>query len=132
MRHPEVEEQNKADDIRVHYGDGEIVVDGTEATFPEAERAEFRFPQKLELHPFPTAYDVPTERIGDKQFIRALTVKEQSQVMETKPVLELGGRSWNALQLRAMVKEVRLADTFDRLGELAGDAEAVKLSLIHI
>ena len=53
MSQSEVEEQNQRDGVRVSYLEDGVEVDGTEAAFAAADRAQFRFPGKLELRPFP-------------------------------------------------------------------------------
>ena len=117
MRHPEVEAQNQQDEIRVNYLDDGVEVDGTQATFAEADLKTFRFPRNVTLRPFPEPYHVPRDQSDDRGFIRALTVKEQSQLIGTGSVLTVGGRSYDALQLRALVKDVCLKDSFERIIE---------------
>jgi hypothetical protein len=112
MRHPDVEEQNAADNIRVSYLEDGVEVDGSEASFPESDLKQFRFPRKVRLRPFPAPYGVSAEQAKDRRFIRALTVKEQSQVLDGREVISMNGDSWNALQLRALVKDVSLRDPF--------------------
>ncbi|MAG56380.1 MAG: hypothetical protein CMJ83_08830 [Planctomycetes bacterium] len=132
MAHPEVEEQNAADGIRVAYLTDGVEVDGSGATFPEKDVGQFRFPRKIELKPFPEAYRVPEAEARDSKFIRALTVKEQSQLLESSDVIRMNGSAWNALQLRALVKDVSLKDPFERIKQWTGkDDEAVsKLTIV--
>ena len=126
MRHPEVEEQNRRDEIRVNYLENGVEVDGSEAKFAPEDLAEFRFARKIALEPFPRRYRVGESERTDRRFIRALTVKEQSGVMATGPILNIDGQSYNALQLRAMVKDVRLRDGFERIKAWSGrDDDAV-------
>ena len=118
LHHVDVREQNERDGIKVTFHDGHAVVDGEDASLPKADVAQFRFPRRVELWPFPRPWQVPLDRRGDPGFIRALTVKEQSAVMRTDPLIEIDGRSWDPLQLRAVVQEVALTDPFDRIAAL--------------
>lgn len=120
LTHQEVEQQNRRDNIRVTWLENGAEVDGTEANFPEGDLEQFRFPRKVDLRPFAFPYEVDREEALDRTFIRALTVKEQSQVMRTGPVLGVDGREYNALQLRAVVKDVTLHDTFRQVRDWAG------------
>ncbi len=120
MSQEEVREQNDNDSIKVAYHDDRVVVDGSMATFPQKELAAARFPRTLELRPFAEPYVVNGEQARDPGFIRALTVKEQSSVVRTEPIIRQGERSWNPLQLRAVVKDVSLCDGFERIANLSG------------
>jgi hypothetical protein len=120
MSHPEVEEQNAQDRIRVSYHTDGVEVDGSEASFPADDLQQFRFPRRISLVPFAEPVRLPPSRRQDRGFIRALTVKEQSSVMDTAPVLQVEGRDYDALQLRALVKEVTLRDPFDRIASWSG------------
>lgn len=115
MSYPDVKEQNHRDGIQVNYLEDHVEVDGSKASFSAADLAEFRFPTTLTLCLFTRPYVVPRERAQERGFIRALTVKETANALKTEPVIEHEGRSYNALQLRAVVKEVELYDTYDRL-----------------
>ena len=117
---PEVEEQHRADKIKVTWLADGVEVDGTEATFAAADTAQFRFPRAIELLPLPEPYRLSAEEAKDPQFIRALTVKEQSALIRTGPVLRSGDRAYNALQLRAVVKDVSLCDPYQRLAQWSG------------
>jgi len=132
MRHPEVQEQNKQDNIQVTYPEEGVDVDGTQVTFPAKDIAQFRFAKKLKLHPFPKPYQVPLEKSQDTRFIRALTVKEQSAVIDTDPIITQDGRSYNALQLRAIVKEVNLRDSYERIKAWSGLPDNQLAELIFI
>lgn len=132
MSHPEVQEQNAADNIRVSYLADGVLVDGADATFPESDLKQFRFPKKMDLKPFPEPYRVAPAQARDSRFIRALTVKEQSQVLESSDVIRMNGDSWDALQLRALVKDVRLKDPFERIKRWTGrdDAAVSRLTFV--
>jgi hypothetical protein len=132
MRHPEVEEQNEQDNIRVNYPEEGVDIDGTDVTFPADDIAQFRFPNQLELRPFSQPYQVPSEKSSDSQFIRALTVKEQSAAIETNPIITQDERSYNALQLRAIVKDVSLRDSYERIKDWSGLSEEQLASLIFV
>lgn len=127
MQHPEVADQNERDQIRVQYLENGVAVDGSEAAFGSDDLKQFRFPRKMELIPFSEPYRVTAEQASDARFIRALTVKEPSSVLRTEPVLAVGGRRYDALQLRALVKDVTLKDPFARIAEWSGgDPDAVR------
>lgn len=132
MRHPEVVEQNKQDNIQVSYPEEGVDVDGTQVTFPASDIAQFRFAKKLELYPFPKPYQVPLEKSQDTRFIRALTVKEQSAVIDTAPIITQDGRSYNALQLRAIVKDVNLRDPYERIKAWSGLPDNQLAELIFV
>lgn len=125
MNDKEVAQQNAQDEIRVSYLDHAVVVDGSDAALDPRDLAEWRFPRRVELVPLGRPYEVPSDKLGDRGFIRALTVKEQSAVLKSGSVLIQDGQSYDALQLRAVVKEVSLKDPFERIIRWAnGEAEA--------
>ena len=127
MGHPDVAEQNARDAIEVAWHERSVVVDGTDASLDPRDMAEWRYPRRVELHPFLTPYQVPDEKRADRRFIRALTVKEQSSVLDPGPVLEHEGRAYSALELRALVESVELRDDFARiLGWATGDEEQAR------
>ena len=126
MTRDDVEEQNGRDGIRVSYLADGVVVDGREANFDAEDARQFRFPPKIELKPFSSPHAIPDDLAADRKFIRSLTVKEQSSVMETGPILEVGGRRYHALELRALVKDVTLRDEYARLAEWVDDPEVVR------
>lgn len=127
LQHPEVESQNETDDIRVQYLENGAAIDGAEAAFARDDLKQFRFPRKMELIPFAEPYRVTDEQSADPRFIRALTVKEPSSVLKTEPILSAGGRRYDALQLRAIVKDVTLKDPFENVVRWSGrDAESIR------
>lgn len=132
MSRPDVREQNAHDAIEVTYLDHGVVVDGTAARLDPKDLASWRYPRRVELEPFTAPFQVPSDKARDRRFIRSLTVKEQSAVMETGAILTHEGRAYDALQLRALVGEVALRDPFDRILRWAdGDDEQVrKLSFV--
>lgn len=119
MSHPEVVEQNEQDGIQVRYHEDGVVVDGREATLPADQVGAFRFDQQITLEPFSGPWEVPPEKVGDQGFIRALTVKEQSEILRTEALVQTEGKRYDALQLRALVKDVALKDSYQQLGEWA-------------
>lgn len=127
MNRPEVREQNERDAIEVTYLDQGVVVDGTHAQLDPKDLAAWRYPRRVELEPFSAPFTVPPEKARDRRFIRSLTVKEQSAVMETGTIITHEGRAYDALQLRALVGEVALRDPYDRILRWAdGDDEQVR------
>ncbi len=132
MTHPEVEEQNKQDNIRISYPEDGVDIDGTETTFPETDIAQFKFANKLELRPFQSAYQVPPEKRQDRQFIRAISVKEQAEVINTNPIIIHNDRPYNALQLRAIVKDVNLHDSYERIQNWSGLPDNQLASIIFV
>ena len=120
MQHQEVAEQNERDNVRVTYLENGVAVDGSDATFAPDDLKQFRFPRKMELIPFAGRYQVPSDKAADKRFIRGLTVKEPQAVLRTEPLIESGGRHYDALQLRAVVQDVTLRDPFERLVRWSG------------
>jgi len=129
---PEVEDQNRNDGIRVNYLEDAVEVDGSDARFQGADVAQFRFPRKVRLRPFQAPYRVPADRARDRAFIRSLTVKEQSGVLTAGPLLKQDGETYDALQLRAVVKDVCLRDRFDNIRRWSGrpDDEVARLTFV--
>jgi len=120
-----VTEQNAKDNVQVTYHDDSIEVDGSEATFKREDMAQFRFPLKQRVEPFPVSYGIPADKMRDAAFIRALTTKEQSSRLTTDPIITVDGHSYDSLQCRAVVKDVCLRDDFRRIqqwGGLSGEA----------
>ncbi|MBK8974997.1 MAG: hypothetical protein IPM29_03655 [Planctomycetes bacterium] len=132
MNHADVRDQNARDGIEVAYHDDLVAVDGTHATLDAKDLAAWRYPRRVELRPFAEPFEVPPERAADRKFIRALTVKEQSSVLDPAPVLQHAGHSYDALQLRAVVESVTLRDDFEQVLQWAGaDADqARKLTFV--
>ncbi|MEW6741940.1 MAG: hypothetical protein AB1486_04195 [Planctomycetota bacterium] len=124
--HPEVVEQNGRDQIGVVYHEDRIEVDGSEAAFPASDLEQFRFPRNVTLRPFSQPFRVTEAQAADPKFIRALTIKEQSAALEPTSVLNVDGESYDSLQLRALVKDVRLRDPFQQLKRWCGAAAAVE------
>ena len=120
MSHDDVSGQNDKDNIEVTYLEDTVLVDGTETTLDPRDLAEWRYPRRIELQPFAAPYVVTGAQSRDRKFIRALTVKEQSAVLDTGAVLEHGGRTYNGLELRALVESVSLRDDFERIRGWAG------------
>lgn len=129
---PEVADQHRHDNIRVRFLEDAVEVDGTDARFQDADAAQFRFPRKVRLRPFSEPYRVPAERARDTAFIRSLTVKEQSAVLTAGPLLKQGGETYDALQLRAVVKDVCLRDRFENIRRWSGrpDDEVARLTFV--
>jgi hypothetical protein len=132
MSQPAVREQHERDAIEVTYLEDGVVVDGTHSTLDPKDLAQWRYGRRVELQPFRTPFRVPPERARDRRFIRSLTVKEQSAVLETGRILGHEGHDYDALQLRALVGEVALRDPYDRILRWAdGDDEQLrKLSFV--
>ncbi|MFO0980846.1 MAG: hypothetical protein U1E76_03690 [Planctomycetota bacterium] len=122
MNHEAVKLEHERDYIHVAYHESAIEVDGSQATFARSDLEQFRYPRKIELRPFPEPYLVPAEKLTDRAFIRALTIKEQSAVLDPGPVLAIDGVPYHALQLRAIVNDVTLRDSFDQITKWGGDA----------
>lgn len=108
----QVARENEKDRVQVVYHDDSVEVDGTQASFREGGAREFVFPPRLMLEPLPEPYRVPQDKLQDGEFIRALTIKEHSGRLSDSSVLQLGGRAFNSLQLRAIVKDVSLNDPY--------------------
>jgi hypothetical protein len=113
MSDEDVRQQNKTDNINVDYLPDRLVVDGSSARLPNMK--SFKFPLQMELQPFPHSYRVPAEKLADGAFIRALTVKQTSDAIDSGTVLAFDGLAYNALQLRAIVKEVKLKDRYENI-----------------
>jgi hypothetical protein len=111
----EVKLQNEKDQIQVLYHEDSIEVDGTNALFQKKDLKQFKFPLKQTLTPFPHSYPVPAARLNDAEFIRALTIKEQSSKLKADPVLRIDHTEYNSLQLRAVVKNISLYDGFETI-----------------
>lgn len=132
FRHPEVEEQNQKENIDISYQADGIIVDGSRSTFDTKDEGGLKFPRIMGLVPFGEDYVIEDARACDARFIRAVTVKEQSDVIDTGTILSQGGRDYNALQLRAVVKDIALRDPFDRIRSLSGIPESSLGSLVFL
>ena len=110
MEDDDVKRQNETDGINIEYLEDRVVVDGGAAKLRDVQ--SFKFPVRTELRPFPTSYRVPTDKLSDKRFLRALTTKPPSDQIDRGSLIAFDGNSYNALQLRAVVKEVRLKDRY--------------------
>jgi hypothetical protein len=113
MEDDDVKRQNETDGINVEYLEDRVVVDGSNASLRDVQ--SFKFPARTELRSFPTSYRVPVEKLSDSQFVRALTVKQPSDQIDRGSLIAFDSVSYNALQLRAVVKEVRLKDRYRRI-----------------
>jgi hypothetical protein len=103
--------QNEHDAISVSHLADHIIVDASN----DPQSNKYTFPKKIELWPFSTDYEVPATKRTDTKFIKAATVKASANDVTKGAILETGGRSYNSLQLRAVVKHVALSDPFDAL-----------------
>lgn len=130
MEDEDVKQQNETDRINVEFLGDRIVVDGGAANLRNIQ--SFKFPLRTELRPFPTSYRVPTDKLSDKRFLRALTVKQPSDQIDRGSLVTFEGNSYNALQLRAVVKEVRLKDEYRNILRWSRRApqEAVRLQFV--
>lgn len=130
MEDDDVKRQNDTDGISVEYLEDRLVIDGTSAKLRDI--ANFKFPLRTELRPFPTTYQVSREKLSDKQFVRALTVKQPSDQIDRGSLISFEGSSYNALQLRAVVKEVRLKDGYRNILRWSKrtPSEAIRLQFI--
>jgi hypothetical protein len=123
------EEANHRNHIEVSYLPGEVLVDGSQGRFDAEDARRFRFGQVVSLRPFPLPYRLtPTEQ-ADGTVIRALTVKEEQEQVTSRPVLLLGDRPYNALQLRAVIKDVTLFAPFQQFVKWSGRPAQDFLSL---
>lgn len=113
MDDADVRKQNATDGINVDYLADRLVVDGTSAKLQGKQ--SFKFGSKIELRPFPQAYRVPAEKLADPTFVRALTVKQTAEHIDRGTIISIDGQSYNSIQLRALVKEVRLKDRYENI-----------------
>lgn len=111
----EVKEQNEKDKIQINFNDDSIEVDGTQASFQKKDLKNFKFDRKLLLKPFSKPYQIPSEKLKDIPFIRALTVKEQSEKTHQGTLITIDGQTYNSLQLRAIIKNITLKDDFTQI-----------------
>ncbi|MDB6153944.1 MAG: hypothetical protein JWL90_2397 [Chthoniobacteraceae bacterium] len=106
--------ENKSPDIEIIYSEDGIVVDGTKWALG---RKGLKFSSRQELRAF-SDHRVTEAEAADPKFVRALTIKEESDNLESGAVLNTSSGSYNSLQLRAVVKDVTLHDGFERLAAL--------------
>jgi hypothetical protein len=106
------EEANKRNHIQVSFRPGEIVVDGSQSSFDPEDARRFRFGPMISLRPFAMPYRLSPSEQSDPVMIRALTVKEEQDQVSSRPILVLADRPYNALQLRAVIKDVALFTPF--------------------
>jgi hypothetical protein len=114
------QEENLAMGIATDYEPDAVILDGSAAKFDPTARKALKFPLRQELRPFPQAYEVSAEEAISTKFIRALTIKDLSDHVERGPVLSVNGSSYDSLQLRAIVKDVTLHESFERVIALSG------------
>jgi hypothetical protein len=114
------EEANNRNHIQVSYLPGEVLVDGSEGRFDAEDARRFRFGSVVSLRPFPIPYSLSPSEQTDDTVIRALTVKEEQEQVSARPVLLLGDRPYNALQLRAVIKDVTLYTPFVQFVKWSG------------
>jgi len=130
MDDADVRKQNETDGINVDYLPDRLVVDGTTAKLQGKQ--SFKFGSKVELRPFPQSFRVPAEKLADPTFVRALTVKQTAEHIGRGTIISFDGQSYNALQLRAIVKEVRLKDRYENIFRWSHRTpeEAIRLQFI--
>jgi hypothetical protein len=114
------QEKNLAMGITTDYEPDAVILDGSAAKLDPAARKALKFPLRHELRPFPQPYEVSAAEAANAKFIRALTIKDLSDRVEPGPVLSINGSSYNSLQLRAIVKDVTLHESFERIIALSG------------
>jgi len=122
-----VKKQNEKDNIKVIYGDTAIKVDGTESSFKEKKETT-KFPLTLSLSPFSQPYKVLPDQFSDKSFIEALTTKPIISKIRTDSILTNSGIPYNALQLRAVVKDICLKDSFEEIKNWTKDLSEDEIS----
>ena len=118
---------HEQDKIKVSFNQSSIEIDATKATLDGAEN--FRYAPTQTLKPFKQSYHVQNHEAKKKAFIHLLTTKGTKDVPSSELVLKESGRSYNALQLRAVVKDVTLKDDF---GQIQQWAELSKGSLMQL
>ncbi|MCC5850349.1 MAG: hypothetical protein JJU29_19865 [Verrucomicrobia bacterium] len=116
----EVERQNERNGITITYEEDHIVVDGRQANFNPSDAKHFKFPKILDVYPFDAPFIVPEAKQRDKDFISALTVKQASKNIKTPPLFQTSEKSYNTLQLRAVVKDVTLKDDYKNIRKWTG------------
>jgi hypothetical protein len=112
--------ENTRSNVIVRAYADHIEIDGTEAGFKREDVRNFKFPLKHQLRPLPSSCELTVEQTADPGIIRALTVKEPSERVQRGLVLQVGGQAFEALPLRAAIKEVDLYDSFSEILRWAG------------
>ncbi|MDR2346223.1 MAG: hypothetical protein LBE18_09170 [Planctomycetaceae bacterium] len=104
-----------------------IQIDGTNMKAEKKNLNLFKFPLKLDLIPFNRPYEV-NESHGNRDFIRSLTTKD---AIVTDPIVNVESTDYNALQLRALIKNIQLYSDYQRLFELTeNDSELANINFI--
>ncbi|MDR1925573.1 MAG: hypothetical protein LBQ66_14465 [Planctomycetaceae bacterium] len=98
-----------------------ILVDGTKMKVSQSDAAKFKFQRKVDLIPFAGNYDV--DESSNRDFIRSLTTKD---AIVTTPIINVNNNAYNALQLRALIKNIQLRSNYKRLLELVDNDEGIK------
>ncbi len=84
------------------------------------------------MRPLPRPYTLSPEESGDVALIRSLTVKEAPHLVRTGPLLTFEGQSFDSLQLRVVIKEIELRDSFSQIIAWAGGQPAEVAPLVFI
>lgn len=118
-----VETSKNLDDIYTSYYPQEelISIDGSD--FLKNTRTVFRFPKKIDLTPFRSSYSLSQEELSNEQFIEDLTIKcdVKTNRLNTSAIITENGKGYNALQLRTVIEEVTLYDSFSQLIDWSSD-----------
>jgi hypothetical protein len=123
---------NDDNNLRVRSLSDVVEIDGTDGFFAAEDRRHFRFDVKQALRPLPRPWRLSPEQRTNVGLIRALTVKEEAEKVFTGTVFQNDGLEFNVLQLRAVIKDVTLADPFDQVAAWAGRPAAELAALRFI
>jgi hypothetical protein len=107
--------ENKSPGIEIEYTEDGVVVDGAKWALT---RKGLKFSPRQDLQAFADR-NVTAAEAADSKFVRALTIKEESDQLDSGWRLATSSGSYNSLQLRAVVKDVTLRDGFERLAALS-------------
>ncbi|MDR2169468.1 MAG: hypothetical protein LBP59_04930 [Planctomycetaceae bacterium] len=119
--------ENNGISVTFDQSSGRIQIDGTNMNVAKKNSDAFKFSRKLDLIPFSGSYEVD-EQYGNRDFVRSLTTKD---AIVTEPIINIESTDYNALQLRALIKNIQLRSNYKRLFELVeNDAELERINFI--
>jgi hypothetical protein len=119
--------ENNGISVTFDQTNSRIQIDGTNMKVAKKDSDTFKFARELDLIPFNTNYEVD-EQHGNRDFVRSLTTKD---AIVTKPIINVNSAEYNALQLRALIKNIQLRSDYKRLLELVeGNTELELINFI--
>ncbi|MDR1480304.1 MAG: hypothetical protein LBJ00_15320 [Planctomycetaceae bacterium] len=119
--------ENNGISVTFDQSGSRIQIDGTNMNVAKKDSDTFKFARKLDLIPFDNNYEVDDQH-DSRDFVRSLTTKD---AIVTEPIVRVESTDYNALQLRALIKNIQLRSNYKRLFELVeNDTELERINFI--